>query len=84
MPTIWYRLATDSETTHLTIIVQWDLGEFSQKGSVATRWGTKSELVQACQLATKYGIDVLIDAVLNVTMSSTLYNRSNIFAIYEA
>ncbi|KAG8696369.1 hypothetical protein FRC09_008547, partial [Ceratobasidium sp. 395] len=43
----------------------WDLGEFNQKGTIATRWGTKQELIQAIRVAKEHGIDVLIDAVLN-------------------
>ncbi|KAH9850353.1 alpha amylase [Lenzites betulinus] len=43
----------------------WDLGEFYQKGTIATRWGTKEELVRAVAAANDQGIDVLIDAVLN-------------------
>ncbi|KAI0671713.1 alpha amylase [Trametes maxima] len=43
----------------------WDLGEFYQKGTIATRWGTKEELVRAIETANAHGIDVLIDAVLN-------------------
>ncbi|KAH9903005.1 alpha amylase [Cubamyces lactineus] len=43
----------------------WDLGEFYQKGTIATRWGTKEELVKAMSTANAHGIDVLIDAVLN-------------------
>ncbi|KAG8809857.1 hypothetical protein FRC19_004941 [Serendipita sp. 401] len=44
----------------------WDLGEFPQKGQqLATRWGTKSELLSAIREAKSRGIDVLIDAVLN-------------------
>ncbi|KAF5326937.1 hypothetical protein D9619_004839 [Psilocybe cf. subviscida] len=42
----------------------WDLGEFDQKGSVATRWGTREELLHACKVAQEHGIDILIDAVL--------------------
>ncbi|KAF7327810.1 Glucan 1,4-alpha-maltohexaosidase [Mycena kentingensis (nom. inval.)] len=42
----------------------WDLGEFDQKGSVKTRWGTRDELLRACKIAKDHGIDVLIDAVL--------------------
>lgn len=45
---------------------QWDLGEFDQKGTVATRWGAKGELVHAVAAAKRRGIDVIIDAVLNV------------------
>ncbi|KAF8910672.1 glycoside hydrolase family 13 protein [Gymnopilus junonius] len=43
----------------------WDLGEFHQKGTIKTRWGTREELLQACRVAQEHGIDVLIDAVLN-------------------
>ncbi|KAF9648737.1 glycoside hydrolase family 13 protein [Thelephora ganbajun] len=43
----------------------WDLGEFDQKGTVATRWGTKGELVHAVAVAKQRGMDVIIDAVLN-------------------
>ncbi|CCM01404.1 uncharacterized protein FIBRA_03455 [Fibroporia radiculosa] len=46
----------------------WDLGEFYQKGTVATRWGTKDELVRAVETAKAHGIDVLIDAILNHKM----------------
>ncbi|KAH9481377.1 Alpha-amylase [Psilocybe cubensis] len=43
----------------------WDLGEFEQKGTIKTRWGTREELLQACKVAKEHGIDILIDAVLN-------------------
>jgi len=43
----------------------WDLGEFNQKGTIRTRWGTKQELLQACQTAQQVGIDIIVDAVLN-------------------
>ncbi|KAG2147559.1 glycoside hydrolase family 13 protein [Suillus clintonianus] len=43
----------------------WDLGEFDQKGSVATRWGTKEEFLRACNAARQCGMNVIIDAVLN-------------------
>ncbi|RDB26138.1 Glucan 1,4-alpha-maltohexaosidase [Hypsizygus marmoreus] len=43
----------------------WDLGEFEQKGAVETRWGTREELLSACEVAKQRGVDILIDAVLN-------------------
>lgn len=48
-------------------VSQWDLGEFHQKGTVGTRWGTREELLHACNIAKQHGIDILIDAVLNVS-----------------
>lgn len=43
----------------------WDLGEFDQKGSRSTRWGTREEFLSACKRAQEHGIGILIDAVLN-------------------
>lgn len=43
----------------------WDLGEFNQKGTVATRWGTKEEFLSCIRTAKSHGIHILIDAVLN-------------------
>jgi alpha-amylase len=42
------------------------LGEFNQKGTIPTRWGTKDQLISAVSTAKAHGIDVLIDAILNV------------------
>ncbi len=43
----------------------YDLGEFNQKGSVRTKYGTKDELVAACQTLRAAGIQVYVDVVLN-------------------
>ncbi|KAF9450894.1 glycoside hydrolase family 13 protein [Macrolepiota fuliginosa MF-IS2] len=43
----------------------WDLGEFDQKGTMATRWGSREELLEACKVAKRYRLDILVDAVLN-------------------
>ncbi|KAH7915609.1 glycoside hydrolase family 13 protein [Hygrophoropsis aurantiaca] len=43
----------------------WDLGEFDQKGTIATRWGTRDQLLKACDIARQYNLGVIIDAVLN-------------------
>lgn len=43
----------------------WDLGEFNQKDSVATKWGTKADLVDLAEYADAHGIAILFDAVLN-------------------
>lgn len=45
---------------------QWDLGEFERNGVTKTRWGTREELLSATRAAREHGIDILIDAVLNV------------------
>ena len=43
----------------------YDLGEFDWKGLRATKWGTKEELIEMADAASKCGIGILWDAVLN-------------------
>lgn len=43
----------------------YDLGEFDQKGGVATKWGTKDELMKLCETAKGCGVGLYFDAVLN-------------------
>jgi alpha-amylase len=47
-----------------------DLGEFDQKGSVRTKYGTKDEYIQAIQVAQKAGIRIYADVVLNHKMGA--------------
>lgn len=42
-----------------------DLGEFEQKGTVRTKYGTKQELKEAIDELHKYQISVYLDAVMN-------------------
>lgn len=42
-----------------------DLGEFDQKGTVRTKYGTKQELTEAIEELHKYQISVYLDAVMN-------------------
>jgi len=42
-----------------------DLGEFNQKGSRATKWGMKQELVDLVGRANSHGIRILFDTILN-------------------
>lgn len=48
----------------------YDLGEFDQKGSVATKYGTKEEYLQAIGDLQKAGVEVLGDIVLNHRMGA--------------
>ncbi|KAK4444044.1 glycoside hydrolase superfamily [Podospora aff. communis PSN243] len=43
----------------------YDLGEFDQKDGVATKWGTKEELLKLAQTAKKNSVGLYWDAVLN-------------------
>lgn len=42
-----------------------DLGEFDQKGSINTKYGSKAQLIDACTALQKNGISVIADIVLN-------------------
>ena len=43
----------------------YDLGEFDQKGSVPTKYGTKDDYLHAIEIAHKHHISVIADTVLN-------------------
>ena len=43
----------------------YDLGEFDQKGSVRTKYGTKKELIEMIKEFHKYGLKVYADVVMN-------------------
>jgi alpha-amylase len=43
----------------------YDLGEFNQKGSIRTKYGTKEEYTAAVQKARVSGLEIYIDIVLN-------------------
>lgn len=43
----------------------YDLGEFDQKGSVATKYGTKEDYIRAVNYARSLGMQVFVDVVLN-------------------
>ncbi|KAJ3147312.1 hypothetical protein HDU89_005662 [Geranomyces variabilis] len=43
----------------------WDLGEFAQKNTVATKYGTKEELIAGIKACRALGINIYADAVLN-------------------
>jgi alpha-amylase len=47
-----------------------DLGEFDQKGSVRTKYGTKDEYVNAIKVAQNAGIRIYADIVLNHKMAA--------------
>lgn len=48
----------------------YDLGEFDQKGSISTKYGTKNEYIDAVVELQQNGIDVYADIVLNHKMGA--------------
>lgn len=57
--------AVSAEDTGYGIYDLYDLGEFDQKGTVRTKYGTKQELVEAIAECQKSGIVVYVDLVMN-------------------
>ncbi|MFC7678725.1 alpha-amylase [Paenibacillus sp. GCM10028914] len=54
-----------AEDTGYGVYDLYDLGEFDQKGTIPTKYGTKQELVDAIAACKKNGIAVYIDLVMN-------------------
>ncbi len=48
----------------------YDLGEFDQKGSIKTKYGSKDEYIECIKRLNKYGINVYADIVLNHKMGA--------------
>ncbi|KAK6829418.1 Glucan 1-4-alpha-maltohexaosidase [Apiospora arundinis] len=57
--------AGGSETNGYDVYDLYDLGEFEQKGSRATKWGSKEDLVELSRKAEEVGVGLYFDAVLN-------------------
>jgi len=55
-----------------------DLGEFDQKGSVATKYGTKDQLHQAIEALHQNSIAVLLDVVVNHKMGADEKERVHV------
>ncbi len=54
-----------SESTGYDVYDIYDLGEFDQKGSVSTKYGTKDEFLAAVKAGREAGLQVYADIVLN-------------------
>ncbi|HEU0109704.1 MAG TPA: alpha-amylase [Flavisolibacter sp.] len=60
-----YKAAAGSDSVGYDVYDLYDLGEFDQKGTVRTRYGTKAEYIEAVQSLQQQGIQVIVDIVLN-------------------
>lgn len=60
-----FKAAGGINDTGYGIYDLYDLGEFNQKGSIRTKYGTKAEYLDAIKALQKSGIKVLADIVLN-------------------
>ncbi len=60
-----YKGAAGAEDVGYSAYDLYDLGEFDQKGSVRTKYGTKDEYIKAIKTLQKNNINVYADVVLN-------------------
>lgn len=69
---VWFPPATKCvlgvEGRGYDVYDHYDLGEFNQKGSIATRYGTREEYIRAIEKAHELGMSVYADIVLNHRM----------------
>lgn len=66
--TVWIPPASkgmSQEDNGYGIYDHYDLGEFNQKGTTRTKYGTKKELLHAIDVCNKENVQVLADVVLN-------------------
>lgn len=65
-----YKGAAGVKSVGYDVYDTYDLGEFDQKGSVATKYGTKDEYLKAVKAFQEQDIQVLSDVVLNHMMGA--------------
>ncbi len=65
-----YKGHTGKEDVGYGVYDVYDLGEFDQKGSVPTKYGTKEEYIACIEAFQENGVDVYADIVLNHMMGA--------------
>lgn len=65
-----YKGAAGAKSVGYDVYDMYDLGEFNQKGSVRTKYGTREEYLEAVRSLQQQGIKVLTDIVLNHRMGA--------------
>lgn len=68
-----YKGAGGKNDTGYGVYDMYDLGEFDQKGSVETKYGSKDDYLSSIQSLHKYDIDVYGDIVLNHRIGADEY-----------
>jgi alpha-amylase len=61
----------------------YDLGEFEQKGSRATKWGSKEELLDMCKVAKENRVGIYWDAVPNHKAGADKTERCRVVEVVE-
>ena len=65
-----YKAANGIDDVGYSVYDLYDLGEFDQKGSVRTKYGTKGEYLDAIETLKKNDIKPIADIVLNHKMGA--------------
>lgn len=73
-----YKAATGIKSVGYDVYDTYDLGEFNQKESIATKYGTKDEYLKAVRELQCNGIEVLTDIVLNHMMGADGLENVNV------
>ncbi len=60
-----YKASTGADSVGYDPYDLYDLGEFDQKGTIRTKYGTKEEYISAIKALHTYGIQAIVDIVLN-------------------
>lgn len=77
-----YKGALGANDVGYAVYDTYDLGEFDQKGSIPTKYGTKDEYLQAIKSLQEQGIEVLADIVLGHRLGAD--EKERIFAYGSA
>ncbi|WP_054956845.1 alpha-amylase [Paenibacillus dakarensis] len=72
-----------AEDTGYGVYDLYDLGEFDQKGTVATKYGTKEQLIEAIQACKDNGIAVYVDLVMNHKAGADATERFQVIEVDE-
>lgn len=70
-----YKGASGAKDVGYAVYDLYDLGEFDQKGTIPTKYGTKDEYLRAVEALKKEGIEVLADIVLGHRMGADEQER---------
>lgn len=65
-----YKGATGAKSVGYDVYDLYDLGEFDQKGSVRTKYGTREEYLEAVRALHSCGLRMMADTVLNQMMGA--------------
>jgi alpha-amylase len=60
-----YKAGSGADSVGYDAYDLFDLGEFEQQGSIATKYGTKNDLLQAINKAHSHNVQIIADTILN-------------------